>query len=67
MKDAFALGLLVTAVSIFTQAPNPLRGPGSQPVEPYRVIGNIYYVGAVDVSSHIIVTPQGEQVHKSWR
>ena len=59
MKDAFGLGLFVTAASLFAQAPNPLRGPGSRPVEPYRVIGSIYYVGAVDVSSHIIVTPQG--------
>jgi metallo-beta-lactamase class B len=41
------------------QAGNPLRGAGSQPVEPFRVIGNIYYVGAVAISSHIIVTSEG--------
>lgn len=29
------------------------------PVKPYRVIGNIYYVGASDVTSFLIVTPQG--------
>ena len=58
MKAAVALVLLVT-VSAFPEAPDPLRGPGSRPVEAYRVIGNIYYVGAADVSSHIIVTPQG--------
>jgi metallo-beta-lactamase class B len=32
---------------------------GSQPIEPYKVIANIYYVGALDVSAHIISTPQG--------
>ena len=58
MKSVFAVASLLTA-SVFAQTPNPLRGPGSQPVEPYRVIGNIYYVGAVNISSHIIVTPQG--------
>ena len=58
MRSALVFAPLLTA-SLFAQTPNPLRGPGSQPVEPYRVIGNIYYVGAVNVSSHIIVTPEG--------
>ena len=31
----------------------------NQPVEPYRVIGNVYYVGASDVTSFLIVTPAG--------
>lgn len=31
----------------------------NQPVEPYRVIGNVYYVGASDVTSFLIVTPKG--------
>src|SRR5688572_33225118 len=31
----------------------------NQPVKPYRVIGNIYYVGASDVSSFLITTPNG--------
>jgi metallo-beta-lactamase class B len=58
MRSPFVLASLLTT-SVIAQTPNPLRGPGSQPVEPYRVIGNIYYVGAVSVSSHIIVTTQG--------
>lgn len=56
MKWTFALASLLTA-SVFAQ--NALRESGSQPVEPYRVIGNIYYVGAAGISSHIIVTTQG--------
>jgi metallo-beta-lactamase class B len=59
VKAVCALGLLLTTATALAQAPDPLRGPGSQRVEAYRVIGNIYYVGAVDVSSHLIVTPQG--------
>jgi metallo-beta-lactamase class B len=31
----------------------------NKPVKPYRVIGNIYYVGAVEVSSFLITTPAG--------
>lgn len=29
------------------------------PVEPFRIIGNIYYVGAADITSFLIVTPKG--------
>lgn len=31
----------------------------NKPVKPYRVIGNIYYVGASEVSSFLITTPAG--------
>ena len=36
-----------------------LREEFSQPVEPFRVIGNIYYVGAMNISSHLIATSDG--------
>src|SRR5215510_3667596 len=35
------------------------RRSWNQPVKPFRIIGNIYYVGASDVTSYLIVTPQG--------
>ncbi len=31
----------------------------NQPQEPFRIIGNIYYVGAGDVTSYLIVTDKG--------
>ena len=31
----------------------------NQPVEPFKIIGNIYYVGASDVTSYLITTSQG--------
>jgi metallo-beta-lactamase class B len=31
----------------------------NQPAEPYRIAGNIYYVGASDVTSYLIATPEG--------
>ena len=34
-------------------------GAYSQPVAPFRIIGNIYYVGAANIASYLIATPQG--------
>jgi metallo-beta-lactamase class B len=31
----------------------------NQPVEPFKIIGNVYYVGASDVTSYLITTPNG--------
>src|ERR1041385_3286389 len=31
----------------------------NQPVKPFRISGNVYYVGASDVTSYLIVTPKG--------
>lgn len=31
----------------------------NRPFEPFRVVGNIYYVGASDVTSFLITTPEG--------
>ncbi|HKY03739.1 MAG TPA: subclass B3 metallo-beta-lactamase, partial [Blastocatellia bacterium] len=38
---------------------NPAWREWNQPVNPFRVIGNIYYVGASDVTSFLITTPEG--------
>lgn len=32
----------------------------NQPVEPFRIIGNIYYVGSSDLTSYLITSPQGD-------
>ena len=31
----------------------------SRPVQPFRIVGNIYYVGAENIASYLIATPQG--------
>ncbi|MEO8647551.1 MAG: subclass B3 metallo-beta-lactamase [Acidobacteriota bacterium] len=31
----------------------------NKPVEPFRIIGNVYYVGASDLTSYLIATPKG--------
>jgi metallo-beta-lactamase class B len=48
----------VLALAIFAQA-DPTSRSWNQPVEPFRIIGNIYYVGANEITSYLIVTPAG--------
>lgn len=31
----------------------------NRPIEPFRVVGNLYYVGASDVSAFLLTTPEG--------
>jgi metallo-beta-lactamase class B len=38
-------------------APNPAW---TKPFPPFRIAGNIYYVGSEDLASYLIVTPQGD-------
>src|SRR5262245_16707688 len=35
------------------------HGPMSEAVEPFRIIGNIHYVGARNIASYLITTPEG--------
>jgi metallo-beta-lactamase class B len=36
-----------------------LWGPGSARVEPFRIAGNIYYVGAANIAAYLVTTPEG--------
>lgn len=59
---AFSLALLLLSVSTACMAQSltdSIRERWSQPVEPFHVIGNIDYVGANEISSHIFVTDEG--------
>jgi metallo-beta-lactamase class B len=31
----------------------------NQPIEPFRILGNLYYVGASDIASYLVTTPEG--------
>jgi len=53
-------GLLSAQTSPLTpEARARFHGEMSQAVEPFRIIGNIYYVGARNIASYLITTPQG--------
>jgi metallo-beta-lactamase class B len=69
VRSAFVVVVSLMAVSTvaFAQAPtspqaqaNDLKTTMNQPVPPFQVIGNIYYVGASDIASYLIVTPAGD-------
>jgi metallo-beta-lactamase class B len=49
---------LLFAESLLAQS-DPLSRSWNQPVEPFRIAGNVWYVGATDITSYLITTPQG--------
>ena len=53
-----AFFLLLTSSVAFAQS-NPTWRSWNQPVEPFRIVGNLYYVGASDITSYLITTPRG--------
>jgi metallo-beta-lactamase class B len=55
---SIALLLLSPVVSI-AQVDDAERRAWNRPVKPFRVVGNIYYVGVEGVASYLITTPQG--------
>jgi len=34
--------------------------PETTPIDPFRIVGNLYYVGSADLASYLIVTPKGD-------
>ncbi len=50
--------LLLTAVPVFSQnAAEEIAW--NRPIKPFRVAGNVYYVGVIGLSSFLITSPQG--------
>jgi metallo-beta-lactamase class B len=49
---------LFRPLTLYAQA-DPTSRSWNQPVEPYRIAGNLYYVGASDITSFLITTPEG--------
>jgi metallo-beta-lactamase class B len=52
------IAVLLFATSAFAQK-DPVSRSWNEPVEPFRIHGNIYYVGASDITSFLITTPRG--------
>jgi metallo-beta-lactamase class B len=71
MRASVVLGALVMAAGVASaqQQAQPaqfseawyqqFRGPYSAPVEPFRIVGNIHYVGGANIASYLITTPEG--------
>jgi hypothetical protein len=54
--SVFLLMPLFSSGPVHAQA-DPASRSRNQPVEPYRIVGNLYYVGANDITSFLIATP----------
>ena len=61
MRFRLLLPVLLAASALFGQQDAGSRAE-NQPVEPFRIAGNLYYVGASDVTSYLLVTPAGHVV-----
>jgi metallo-beta-lactamase class B len=59
VQKFFAVCILVAFAAPGLAQSDPVSRAGNKPVEPFHLIGNIYYVGAADVTSFLITTPQG--------
>jgi metallo-beta-lactamase class B len=63
----YVVMLLIAAPVVLPAQTSPLtaeqraqfHGPYSQPEEAFRLVGNIYYVGAKNIASYLVTTPQG--------
>ncbi|MGZ4788057.1 MAG: subclass B3 metallo-beta-lactamase [Terriglobales bacterium] len=58
MKSTLLVVVLLSSILSFAQS-DPTWRSWNQPVEPFRIVGNIYYVGASDIASYLITSPQG--------
>jgi metallo-beta-lactamase class B len=52
------VGFFLALNTVFPQADETSRS-WNKPVTPFRIAGNLYYVGATEVSSFLITTPEG--------
>lgn len=65
MQNTFRYSLLVTLliVSLISSGQNQTRlyydSAWSRPYEPFRIAGNLYYVGTYDLACYLIATPKG--------
>jgi metallo-beta-lactamase class B len=59
MRKAFAILLLSWPALAAAQVSQADRDAWNRPVEPFRIMGNLYYVGAAGVSSFLITSRQG--------
>lgn len=60
MKRFFILlSLALASPALVQPQADPTSRARNQPVEPYRIAGNLYYVGASDITSFLIATPEG--------
>lgn len=59
VKYSFHFVLFVVATSVALGQADPESREMNQPIPPFRIMGNLYYIGAKEVCSFLITTPKG--------
>ena len=54
------LPLIFGVYSNVSEALSPAAAEMNQPIVPFRIVDHLYYVGASDVASYLLVTPSGD-------
>lgn len=54
-----AAALVLIAITSANGQADATSREWNKPVAPFRIAGNLYYVGAVEITSYLITTPQG--------
>ncbi len=53
------LCLLLSSIITSAQPVHATKAEWSKPYKPFRIAGNLYYVGTYDLSCYLITTPKG--------
>ncbi len=56
---SFSLLLTVTVTAQKVKEPQATNPAWSKPCQPFRIAGNLYYVGTYDLACYLITTPEG--------
>jgi metallo-beta-lactamase class B len=59
VKSSFSLTLLVALAGLAMGQADPTSRSWNKPVPPFRIAGNLYYIGATEIGSFLITTPEG--------
>jgi metallo-beta-lactamase class B len=59
------LAVFLIASAAFAQK-SEIERAWNRPIEPFRIMGNLFYVGAADVTSYLIATPKGPEVEQAF-
>ena len=59
LQTLFSAFLYAQTSPLTAEARAQFHGPYSEAVEPFHIIGNIYYVGARNIASYLLTTPEG--------
>jgi len=58
-KIDIVVAFVLVAIESANGQADPTSREWNKPVPPFRIAGNLYYVGAIEITSYLIATPQG--------